>query len=201
MNTKIIAAAAFSILIPLSALSADVPSTKPSGSVPVSSEKTKPKPSYDKLNDKLDTLGAMLADQSLELIALKRKSAFHLTALFSYVPLAGESKKTADERALFLAEVEKLPLKSFGLPTPKYDWPCRPPNDCSFIGGNISWRDKDTGGLVKKAPNAWQWSHVAIRTFSTSIEADLWLTNTAEGQFIKRYADVVFTSSTTMYGD
>jgi hypothetical protein len=132
--------------------------------------------------------------QKLTVLEAKQNSPrtlrnFHVVAFFNF------DKKTAEKLL-----GEKPIAVSFGLPTIKYDWICPTPNcEGATIGSNIFW--KNPKNIIPTSPPVTSWTHVAVRTFSTSAEADSWLTDTKEGKFVSKHAEILFSTTTTAYAD
>jgi hypothetical protein len=133
---------------------------------------------------KLKLLESKLNDRS-------KARNFHVIAFFKFDEIQANK---------LLGDSKSAIGKSLGMPTLNYDWICPTPN-CEGMpkSSNMYWKNPKDSKPVKAPMTGW--SHIAVRTFSTSAEADAWLTDTKEGQFVAKYAVNVLSTSTTAYYD
>jgi hypothetical protein len=112
---------------------------------------------------------------------MKSKFDFVVLAFFDF-----DAKKEPPELAALKAG------QSSGLPTIKYNWECNP---CYKLG-NMHWL---TGLENNGVPAGFKWTYIATKVFATPHEAEAWLNNSEEGQFITKYAKVIMRTTVTAY--
>jgi hypothetical protein len=197
MNFKIIVAAAFTSILSLSAAGADSLIASADNRALLNPKEPDDKPTYEQLVKSVTKLREQLATHVQAHESTQTKTGFHLVALFKSDINEKDKSNTGEAKSLLLEALKLKSKKSFGLPTDDYNWNCNTCRDSKR--GNTVW--KTAKGEYSLVPKAWAWTYVAVRTFASGQEADQWLNDTQEGQFVKKYAEHVFTSTTTMFAD